>query len=494
MKKLILACWTMALSQGMSAQHAESITIGKKETLFSSTLQENRKCWVYHPTFSKQNADSKTRYPVLYVLDGDAHFLSTVGIVQQLSQANGNGVLPEMIVVAIENTNRLRDLTPAPSSGGNMDKANPFLTFLSKELMPYIDTHYNAAPYKVLIGHSLGGLTAVDAMTNFPTLFNSFIAIDPSMWFMNEIFLNQTMSQLPKLDHRGKKLFIGMANTMPAGMSLSSLSSDRSPETQHIRSILKLDSFLRRSNHGLAYTQNYYVQENHNSVPLLSVYDGLRFIFDYYPFTASEKDFADTSARIAAMLTAHYAKVSDEMGYRVAAPVALIKYLGYDALNKKQYARAEALFKLNMDSYPDHHVAYDAYGDYLATQKDTIRAITFYRKALQMTDDPVIRHKINQLSGKETFRLPLEALKKYAGVYILETYQLAIILEIRNGTLWSKVPGQANNQLVPVLKNVFTVWDKPGYTITFQMKDDKPTGFTAVQPNGTFIARYKQAP
>ena len=43
-------------------------------------------------------------------LDGDAHFPSVVGIIQQLSQVNGNTVFPEMIVVAIPNTDRTRDL------------------------------------------------------------------------------------------------------------------------------------------------------------------------------------------------------------------------------------------------------------------------------------------------------------------------------------------------------------------------------------------------
>lgn len=48
------------------------------------------------------------RYPVVYLLDGDGHFESVVGMIQQLSQVNGNTVVPEMIVVGIPNTNRTR--------------------------------------------------------------------------------------------------------------------------------------------------------------------------------------------------------------------------------------------------------------------------------------------------------------------------------------------------------------------------------------------------
>lgn len=72
--------------------------------IYSKVLNENKKIGTYTPNITSQNASLGKRYPVLYLLDGGAYFFSTVGIIQQLSQANVNGVLPEMIVVAIENT------------------------------------------------------------------------------------------------------------------------------------------------------------------------------------------------------------------------------------------------------------------------------------------------------------------------------------------------------------------------------------------------------
>ncbi|MBX2946894.1 MAG: hypothetical protein KF725_13750 [Cyclobacteriaceae bacterium] len=55
----------------------------------------------------------------------------------------------------------------------------------------------------------------------------------------------------------------------------------------------------------------------------------------------------------------------------------------------------------------------------------------------------------------------------------------------------SKVPGQADSEFVPVSKDVCTVKDKQGYNITFHKSNDKITGFTSVQPNGTFKATKK---
>ena len=197
MKYISLLIFFTAITIAANAQNEESILIGKKTTIFSSVLKENRKIWIYNPGQTSLTAVADKRYPVVYVLDGDAHFLSTVGMIQQLSQANGNTILPEMIVVGIENTNRLRDLTPSLVTPGSNAKVNPFVNFLEDELIPYVDKNYNTAPYRILVGHSLGGLTAIDILTNSPKLFNAYIAIDPSMWYDDEEFLNNTIAQIP---------------------------------------------------------------------------------------------------------------------------------------------------------------------------------------------------------------------------------------------------------------------------------------------------------
>ncbi len=469
-------------------QQQENISIGKKEGFYSTLLKENRKLWIYTPNLTSQGADTSKRYPVLYLLDGDAHFYATVGIIQQLSQANGNGVLPEMIVVGIENTNRLRDLTPS----SDHTKPNPFVEFLSKELIPYIDSHYPTAPYKLLSGHSLGGLTAIDILTNHTTLFNAVIAIDPSMWYQNEAFLTQTLHQLPQKSMQGKRLFIGTANTMPAGMTLSALSKDRSAETQHIRSIFKLDAFLKKNRNGLLYAEKYYDKDRHNTVPLASLYDGLRFIFDYYFLDITPKEFSDTTARLAAKLQSHYLRVSEKMGYKNAAPETLINYLAYDALGKKQYTRAKSFFELNTNWYPSSANVYDSYGDYFAAIRDTAHAIEKYKKALSIKDNPETKDKLALLLKKASDNSLPKNLDQYAGLYVLETFNIPVELVIREGSLWAKVPGQPDDELQYLSENIFTVKGKQGYRITFHMNENKTTGFTSVQPNGTFKANRKQ--
>jgi hypothetical protein len=63
---------------------------------------------------------------------------------------------------------------------------------------------------------------------------------------------------------------------------------------------------------------------------------------------------------------------------------------------------------------------------------------------------------------------------------------------LRNGKLISRFPGQPDSEFLPVAKDLFTIKDKQGYRITFQMNGDKPMLLTSDQPNGVFKAVYKK--
>ncbi|MBL7769351.1 MAG: alpha/beta hydrolase [Flavipsychrobacter sp.] len=491
MKINILTLLIVLLNKCVFAQQAEPIIIGKKESIYSASLQENRKIWVYSPTNTSSLEQRGKRYPVLYLFDGEAHFYSTVGIIQQLSQANGNGVLPEMIVVAIENTNRFRDLVPAFPAAEKIENASPFVKFLSTELMPYIEGRYPAAPYKVVVGHSLGGLTAIDLLTNYPTLFNACIAIDPSLWFNNEKYLNHYLTKLNKQSLENMKLFVGIANPMPPGTALSAIKKDQTKESQPVRSILKFDQFLQTRSTTLKYAHKFYTQDRHNSVPLITEYDGLRFIFDYFFFDATEKEFTDSTTQIVTRLERHYRKVSSELGYKVSPPESLINYLGYDALRKKYFEKAAAFFKMNVENYSESSNVFDSYGDFFAARKDTGNAIRNYEKALTINRNAITLQKLNKLAKRQAYQMSLSDLKNYTGVYVLENFNLPVVVEIQNEKLIARVTGQADSELLPIEKDVFTVKGKQGYSITFKMNGSKPLEFTSIQPNGIFRAVFK---
>ena len=201
------------------------IGIGHADSIYSDVLNESRVIWVHVPESIKDSTSISTKYPVLYLLDGPAHFYSVTGMIKQLSSSNGNTVVPEMIVVGIANTNRSRDLTPTHvyldyfsgdsikyESGGG-DK---FLDFIEVELIPYVEKMYPANNVRTFVGHSFGGLSVINALINRSHLFENYVAIDPSLWWDDQALLKTAESSLLINQLSGKALYVGVANTLSA--------------------------------------------------------------------------------------------------------------------------------------------------------------------------------------------------------------------------------------------------------------------------------------
>ena len=150
------------------------------------------------------------------------------------------------------------------------------MDFLASELIPHIDSAYPTAPYRVFIGHSLGGLMAVDALVNHPGLFNAHLAIDPSMWWDKARLLRQV--QAGGMDFHGASLFLAGANSLQPGLDTVSVMHDTATVfSRHMQSIFMLRNTLMRTATAehLYFGWKYYPEYNHGSVPLVAEYDGL---------------------------------------------------------------------------------------------------------------------------------------------------------------------------------------------------------------------------
>ena len=358
MRRSFLCCVLLALPALAPAQRADagSIVIGTTDSIWSPTLKEYRKFEVYTPPSYRDTTHLPQKYPVLYLLDGDAHFHSVTGLIQILGTGvNGTFVVPEMIVVAIPNTDRSRDLTPThvdkgldgkPATGlrttGGM---RDFLAFVKSELIPHIESSYRAAPYRVFVGHSLGGITTIDALYTMPETFNAYVAIDPSLWWDSRVLLNRARAFFSKPGLTGKTLFVGQANTLSAADTIDNI---------HYNSIIRFNRILEEYNKsGLRYAYKYYPDDDHGSVPLIAEYDALRFIFAPYKLNLAR------ALGSAAYVKVHFAAVSASLGYTVQPPESMVDLLAHIEMSQDT-TKAIELFQLNADLYPGSPQEYKA--------------------------------------------------------------------------------------------------------------------------------------
>ncbi len=169
-----------------------------------------------------------------------------------------------------------------------------------------------------------------------------------------------------------------------------------------------------------------------------------------------------------------------------------INGLGYYALSQKQYDKAIALFKMNIENYPQSGNTYDSYADALIEKKDTAAAIANYEKAFSITKSEASKQKIDRLQGKSIFTVTAKDLAKYVAEFEFEGIDLVATIFMKGDALWVSAPGQGEYELVPLSLHTFTLKSVPGYTLKFEMDGDKPAGLTAIQPNGTFKAHVKK--
>ncbi len=403
-KKIFLLSFAAIALLASCAEEKEKdnkVSIGSVDSLYSDILEEERKLLVYIPPSAEASLYSPQRYPVVYLLDGDSHFHAVTGMLQHLSDSY---FCPEMIVVAIPNTDRSRDLTPSHSlllpNGKEQDflkstgGAEHFTAFVEKELMPYIEAHYPTAPYRMLIGHSFGGLFAINTLVNHPGLFNAYVAIDPSMWWDDRKLLNKIDSDFRNINLRGKSLFLSVANTMPMTMDTLHVAKDTATTTAHIRSILTMAKIAQSNpGTGLTFGWKYYGDDNHGSVPLISEYDALRFIFGFYRM----KDNEPTTEA----LIKHFKKVSDQIGFTMLPPEPMVNGMGYDNLQQKKFEEAYSLFALNIKNYPNSANVFDSMGDYYVAVDNKPKAMESFTKALSLNETKETRDKLDKIKADE---------------------------------------------------------------------------------------------
>lgn len=360
--------------------HAQpGFQIGTLEQMQSEILEEERQLLIYLPQKAKDNPALK--FPVLYVLDGESYFHSFTGAVSHLSETNGNAIIPEMIVVAIVNVDRNRDFSPTEDPNSRFEHtggAPAFTRFLLEELIPYVDKNYPTAPYKILAGHSLGGVETIYTLINHPNSFNAYLALDPAIWWDNEVLTKQ----LPQLWEVGElnhpKLFLAMANSLPPGMNTVEAMKDTTPGSLGFRSIENFRRALTLPGNPLQWQCQYYPKDNHGSVTLPAMLDGLRYLFPYY----KRPSFVILDKGSPAKLENHYLRVSREMGYAIPPPERSVVGLAWRARVLDQNAELGLAFLKMGDRYwPESIELHYQWGEYYTELGEAEKAEAAFLKA-----------------------------------------------------------------------------------------------------------------
>ncbi|MGS2740170.1 alpha/beta hydrolase-fold protein [Sinomicrobium sp. M5D2P17] len=376
---LFLILWSKVLHAQLNripVNNDEAFLINSQE------LEEDRSIWVHLP--SGYNSTNQI-YPVLYLLDGEGHFKSVSDLVDYLSGYDRNRI-PEIIVVAIPNVERGRDLTPVHLIKGRENNlrsddngAHKFLQFIQNELVSYIEANYRTAPYRILAGHSLAGFFGLYTKLASPDLFNSTILMSPAIDIDggNTKIIDDFRLFLKTYKNLSDNFFIsiGNENTQAVDAMVSQLAMF-APES--------VDWDFKK-----------YEEENHFSVTYKSMYDALKFIYkdwfidNYGTITMSYEEIQQ-----------HFDKLSKEFGYTMIPEEDFMNNFGYRQLRSNNIDEAIKIFKQNVENYPDSWNVYDSMGEAYMKKGERQLAIENYEKSVDLNaDNQAGRKALNKLKN-----------------------------------------------------------------------------------------------
>ena len=358
-----------------------SVAMGQnpyRVTIKSEVLGEERVALVRTPD-GYERGDQ--RYPVLYMTDGNAHIDHTWSTIEFLAR---NNRMPQLIIVAITNTDRTRDLTPTrasienpngqpiqfPTSGG----ADKFLKFIETELIPKIESSYRVQPYRIFAGHSFGGLFALHVFLAKPEIFNAYIAVSPSMAWDNHFLSRRAEEFFKDRKELNRTLFFTLANE----------GGDTRVGFDRFREILS-----KQKAKNFEWGSMLMEDEDHGSVVMRSHYFGLRKIFDGWLIAANPS--GDGTPIGVAAVEDHYKKLSAKFGFTVLPPELFLNNMGYQLMGAGKMDEAIAVFKTNVERYPNSANVYDSLAEAYEKSGKIEIAKPNYEKAVrlgQQNNDP----------------------------------------------------------------------------------------------------------
>jgi predicted alpha/beta superfamily hydrolase len=340
-----------------------------KDSILSKKLDKYRDITVsLPPSYDK---DSKKAFPILILLDGDYLFDPFQGA---LSYGNYWDDLPEIIIVGIDQNKeneRFSDCSIDKETGLPDTKGSKFFEFIGGELMPYLETKYRVAPFKIIAGH--------DVTAGF---MNFFLYKD------NPIF-NAYISLSPELPMEMENIVAARLSAMKNNIFYYQSSADG--DIKKMKEKIKiLDENIKTVKNPLL---NYQFDEiqgaSHYSLVLHSIPNALyQFFAAYKPISTTE--FQEKIVKLPSgyvdYLIAKYDVLEKAMGMKMNIRYNDFKAIEAAIVKNKAYSEFEQLSQLSHKMYPktmlgDYHLAM-----YYENTGDIKRAAKTYQNAFQLDE------------------------------------------------------------------------------------------------------------
>lgn len=324
--------------------------------------------------------DTETRYLVAYLFDGQfTPYFNLVNSTLQYYSQTGEGV--PMIVISIHTSNRPLEFTPKAQQEktvqaweGQCGEADKLTQFLREEVVPQIESKYLVHPYRLGIGHSLGGTYVLTEMMKPKSLFHSVIAVSPNLVYDNEQVVEQ-----------GKNYFANTPNSQ--AFIYCSAGDQGEMENSFRKSLEKLDSIAQIDRpKNLTWHYSFWKGDGHMGTFIPTFDKAYRAFSKKFTLTEDQSETLAQSKNPIFEFHQHFKNKSQFAGFEMTPTNDDYNNFAYALNYFERYDIADDLIEIAIEKYPEDANLLDSRGEILENSGDNKNAHQSYLHALKILE------------------------------------------------------------------------------------------------------------
>lgn len=367
----------------IGAVEAAPIVLGQRLIMRSNILASDMEMKVWVPD-SFELASAEHTYPVIFINGehGNQFFSAVVGVVKHLGDRER---LPESIVVSLTDMGDIPEILThgmwsREKLGGGGDPTAG-LRHLKEEVFPYLEKHYRANGFRLIIGVSGSSLFPVYALTEAPDLFRGHIWIAASDvlgmgYKQDETFIDTLEAMWSKRPDRRVSLYVGVAES----------DQDRPEYQENMKQLVgRLGRF-----EGLNLKAEVIPRDDHYAVLLRGLLSALDEVFPHERWSARYRDLVAQPGNALENIDRYYRELSKEYGFTILPRanrwnnVNCLRFMTRHLIRLERIDEAVEVAERRVKYQPKAAGSYVGLADAYDAAGRSTEAVEAQRKALKM--------------------------------------------------------------------------------------------------------------
>jgi predicted alpha/beta superfamily hydrolase len=303
------------------------------------------------------------RYPVLVAFQADNRFPAVSGIVSGLGAAE---IAPPLIVVSAGLPGDWFSLYADERKPGS-GRGAEILTFLRQELFPFLEARYRTVPYRILLGHSASALFSLYALFEAPDLVQAALSAGP-------MFAEYDYARVSAILEKS------LSARKVKSQFLLFTQGDQPELTRDLAAFQEM--MKTRRPEGLTWAFDPEPEENHGSLALMTLYDGLRTLFAAWAALPEAVGLQGGPA-----IRAYKNGLAERFGYEIGLARTADFRLRVKWSGERNFDALVALARFGCEERPEDYYSHLSLGIALEQAGRRTEAASAYETALAKTNN-----------------------------------------------------------------------------------------------------------